>query len=87
MIQEGIFLLNTRLIFSKNNTFLKMDSSPLSCSQLTRVEQEVFRGQKILYGGCYRAGVNGLWPMGQIQTSTHKLGMVFTFFNDWEKNF
>ena len=29
MIQEGMFLLNTRLIFSKNNTSLKMD---LRCS-------------------------------------------------------
>ena len=43
MIQEGIFLLNTRLIFSKNNTFLKMDSFPLRCSQLTAVEHGMFR--------------------------------------------
>ena len=43
MIQEGIFLLNTRLIFSKNNTFLKMDSFPLGCSRLTAVEHGMFR--------------------------------------------
>ena len=83
MIQESICPLKTRLIFSRKNTFLKMDSFSLRCSQLTGVEQGMFRGWWILHERCYRAGLNDLWPLGQIQPSTHKLRMVFTFLHDW----